>query len=335
MATLFGGPSVEELARTVLRLMEPARTAQAGTLEPAPAAAEHAAAPAPSEDAGHVVVLRPATARASLFLFHPVGGSVTEYAALARHLTSEVSLYGIESRLMRGAEHEYTGIDGMVSAYAGAIRAAAPPPYRLFGFSLGGYLAARVAEALEREAAAVDLVGVVEWDARPPVTPDAQAERLLQLAMATYRFLERELGAVRSLTDRRLGFELAQLVQQVMRDGPEQSDIFLRWAVDRGLIVGDTLQRWAQQYLGAFGQHCALLASELPRPRLRAPLAIWRATDGFGSELESWQHAGVALEHVVEGDHFAFLRPPGVQALAKQLDAILQSAPDATSAPRP
>jgi NADPH:quinone reductase-like Zn-dependent oxidoreductase/thioesterase domain-containing protein/acyl carrier protein len=334
MATLFGGPSVEELARTVLRLMEPVRAAQVGASDSAPAAGPDAAS-TPSEDAGHVVILKSASGRAPLFLFHPVGGGVTEYAVLARHLDTAVSLYGIESRLIRGAEHEYAGIDAMVSAYAGAVREAAPPPYRLFGFSLGGYLAARVAEALERDGAAVELVGVVEWDARPPVTPAAQADRLLQLTMATYRFLERELGAVRSLPDRRLRLELVPLVRQVMRDGPQRSDIFLRWAVDSGLIVGDTLQRWAQQYLAAFGQHCALLASALPVPRLRAPLALWRATEGFGSRLESWQHAGVAVEHVVEGDHFAFLRPPGVQVLAKQLDAILQSAPGATGAPRP
>jgi len=289
----------------------------------------------PADDAGHVVVLRPAEGRSPLFLFHPVGGGVTAYATLARHVATSVPLYGIESRLMRGAEQEYATVDEMVSAYAAAVREAAPPPYRLFGFSLGGYLAARVAEALEREAAPVELVGVVEWDARPPVTSDAQADRLLELTMATYRFLERELGAVRSLTDRRLGLELAPLVQQVMRDGPQRSDIFLRWALDRGLIVGDTLHWWAQQYLAAFGQHCALLASGLPLPRLRAPLALWRARDGFGSGLEAWQHAGVALEHVVEGDHFAFLRPPGVRVLAKQLDAILESAPSAAATPDP
>src|SRR6185436_17051136 len=37
MATLFGGPSVEELARTVLRLMEPVRAAQVGASDSAPA----------------------------------------------------------------------------------------------------------------------------------------------------------------------------------------------------------------------------------------------------------------------------------------------------------
>jgi thioesterase domain-containing protein/acyl carrier protein len=335
MGTLFGGPSIEELARTVLRLMEPAAAAEPDRAESATAAAELDEAPAAVPDAGHVVLLRPGGDRPPLFMFHPVGGGVTVYAALARHLATDVPLYGIESRLMRGAAtQEYADVDTMVGAYAEAVRAAAPPPYRLLGFSLGGYLAARVAEALERDGAAVELVGVVEWDVRPPLTSDAQAERLLGLTMATYRFLERELGAVRSLTDQRLRLELAPLVQQVMRDGPRRSDLFLRWSADRGLIVGDVWQRWAHQYFAAIGQHCALLASGLPRPRFRAPLALWRATGGFGSGLEAWQHAGAALEHVIDGDHFALLRAPGVRVLAKQLDTILESAPGRAEAPR-
>jgi len=155
-------------------------------------------------------------------MFHPVGGGVAVYAALARQLPADIPLYGIESRLMRGADRELADVDTMVSAYATAVRDVAPPPYRLFGFSFGGYLAARVAEALERDAAErdtapVELVGVVEWDVRPRLTSHARADTLLRLSMATYRFLEREVGAVRSLTDSRLRLELGPLVEQVVR----------------------------------------------------------------------------------------------------------------------
>jgi thioesterase domain-containing protein len=261
-------------------------------------------------------------------MFHPVGGSVAVYGLLARQLPADLPLYGIESRLMRGADRELADVDTMVSAYVAAVREVAPPPYRLFGFSLGGYLAARVAEALEADGAAVELVGVVEWDVTPRLTTHAQADTLLRLSMGTYRFLEREIGAVRSLTDRRLRLELGPLVEQVVRDGPGRRDLFLRWSIDSGLIVGDAMHAWAQQFLAGFGEHVAMLAPALPLPRFRAPLVVWRTSEGFGSPLDSWQHAGaVAIEHVVAGDHFAVLRPPGVFVLAKQLDEILRQAP--------
>jgi acyl transferase domain-containing protein/NADPH:quinone reductase-like Zn-dependent oxidoreductase/thioesterase domain-containing protein/SAM-dependent methyltransferase/acyl carrier protein len=333
MGALFSGPSVEELARTVLRLLEPARDSpdDATTAVPTPVTA--AGVQLETGDRGHVVAIRTTGSSPPLIMFHPVGGGITIYAPLARQLADDVPLYGIESRLMRGAEREFADVDSMVSAYVAAVREVAPPPYRLFGFSLGGYLATRVAEALEQASAAVALVGVVEWDARPRLTQETQAAALLRLSMVTYRFLEQEIGAVRSLTDSRLRLELGALVEQVVRDGPDRSDLFLRWSVDSGLIVGDAMQRWARQYLAAFGQHCALLASDLRVPRFRAPLALWRASAGFGSPLESWQHQGAAIEHVADGDHFAFLRSPGVSVLAKQLGGILQSAPPTIGAP--
>jgi len=328
MGTLFSGPSVEQLAQTVLRLLvaTPESADAATDTAPGPAAANDT--PNVVHDTGHVVPIRTVGDRSPLIMFHPVGGSVAVYGRLARHLSHDLALYGIESRLMRGAQRELADIDAMVSAYVGAVREIAPPPYRLFGFSLGGYLAARVAEALEADAAPVDLVGVVEWDARGQHPPRAQADALLRLATATYRFLERELGAVRSLTDNRLRLELGPLVDEVVRAGPERSEVFLQWSLDNGLIVGDTMRTWAEQYLACFGQHLAMLGRELPRPRFRAPLAVWRAHEGFGSPLASWQHAGdVAIEHVAEGDHFALLRPPGVFVLAKQLDELLRRKP--------
>ena len=331
MGTLFSGPSIEELAQTVLRLVLPTREPGDGEADTAPAPVDDA--PIAVRDPGHVVPIRARGDQTPLIMFHPVGGGVAVYAALARQLPADIPLYGIESRLMRGADRELADVDTMVSAYATAVRDVGPPPYRLFGFSFGGYLAARVAEALERDAAErdaapVELVGVVEWDVRPRLTSHAQADTLLRLSMATYRFLEREVGAVRSLTDSRLRLELGPLVEQVVRDGPERSDLFLRWSMDSGLIVGDAMHNWAQQYLACFGQHIAMLAPGLPLPRFRAPLVLWRASDGFGSPLDSWQHAGgLAIEHVADGGHFAFLRPPGVFALAQQLDEILRQAP--------
>jgi acyl transferase domain-containing protein/NADPH:quinone reductase-like Zn-dependent oxidoreductase/thioesterase domain-containing protein/acyl carrier protein len=324
MATLFSGPSIAQLAQTVLKLLVTTPGSAAGATDPAPAPVAADDASTALRDPGHVVAIRTAGDRSPLIIFHPVGGSVAVYAGLARQLPADLPLYGIESRLMRGAERELGDVDAMVSAYVVAVRDVAPPPYRLFGFSLGGYLAARVAEALERDAVAVDLVGVVEWDVRPQLTPRAQADALLRLSMASYRYLEREIGAVRSLTDSRLRQELGSLMDEIVREGPQGSDLVLRWSVDRGLIVGATMHSWAQQYLACFGQHLAMLAPGLPLPRFHAPLAIWRASDGFGSPLDSWQHAGAAaIEHVADGDHFAFLRPPGVFVLAKQLDEIL------------
>jgi thioesterase domain-containing protein len=278
-----------------------------------------------ARDSGHVVPIRAAGDQPPLIAFHPVGGGVGIYAALARALSSDVPVYAIESRLMRGADREFADVDAMVRAYVAAVREVAPAPYRLFGFSFGGYLSARVAEVLERDGEVVDLVGVVEWDARPRTSVHAQRDALLRLSVATYRFLADDMAAVRPLSESRLHGDMERLVDRVIDEGPGRSDVFVDWAVHNDLMVSDRLEGWARQYLATFGQHCAMLAHDLPQPRFRAPLVVWRATGGFGSPVDSWRHDGaVAIERVIDGDHFAFLRRPGVVDLAAELDELLR-----------
>jgi len=280
---------------------------------------------ATSSESSHVVPLRIGGHRPAVVAFHPVGGRLGVYATLARHLPDDLPLYGVESRRRRETEREFADVDAMVSAYTAALREATRPPYRLFGFSLGGYLAARVAETLERDGETVEFVGVIDWDARPRTTLAAQRDALLRLCVATYRFLANDIGAVRPLADARLRDELVALVDLVTGERPARSDLFFEWVSDHGLIVSDPLWAWARRYLAGFARHCAMLARDLPHPRFAAPLVVWRATDGFGSSLESWRHAGAtAVEHVIEGDHFACLRPPAVVTLAGQMDEFLR-----------
>jgi acyl transferase domain-containing protein/NADPH:quinone reductase-like Zn-dependent oxidoreductase/thioesterase domain-containing protein/acyl carrier protein len=314
MGNLLSGPSIKELAQIVLRLLIP--TLDAG--EPTTGSVE-------ATESGHVVPIRAAGNQPPLIGFHPVGGGVGIYGPFARALPGDVPLYGIESRLVRGAEREFADVDAMVRAYVAAVREVTPSPYRLFGFSFGGYLAARVAEALERDGEQVDFVGVVEWDARPMETLQTRRDALLRLSVATYHFLSHDMAAVRPLPESRLHVEMGPLVDRILGERPARGDLYFQWAVDNGLFVSDSLQGWGRQYVAGFGQHLAMIAHDLPQPRFQAPLVVWRASDGFGSALDSWGHEGaIAIEHVIAGDHFAFLRPPGVVGLARQMDEFLR-----------
>lgn len=314
MGSLLSGPNIKDLAQIVLRLLIPRLDA----VDPATSAVK-------AGDSGHVVPIRATGDHPPLIAFHPVGGGVGIYASFARALPADVPLYGIESRLVRGAEREFADVDAMVTAYVAAVRDVTPPPYRLFGFSFGGYLAARVAEVLERDGEQVDFVGVIEWDARPSTTLQARRDAVLRLSVATYHFLSHDMAAVRPLPESRLHADMSGLVDRVMGEHPDRGHLYFQWAVDNGLFVSDSLQDWGRQHLAGFGQHLVMIARDLPPPRFQAPLLVWRATDGFGSGVDSWQHGGtVAIEHVIEGDHFAFLRPPGVVGLAGQMDEFLR-----------
>jgi thioesterase domain-containing protein/acyl carrier protein len=313
MAGLLSGPTVAELAQTVLRLLGP--TLGAPPSQPSTSAA------APQ---GHIVLLRAGGGEPPVFAFHGAGGGVGIYAGLAPHLPETVALYGVESRLKQGAEREYRGIDEIVDRYAAAIRDANDGPYRLLGFSLGGYVAARVAEALEHAGAPVQFVGVMDWDPRQKATAQAQQEGLTRLAVAAYLFAEQEIGLVRPMDESQLGEEIARLVTAILADDTAGSDVFFRWVTERRLVTAPALEPVTRQHLNRFEQHCRLLTRALPLPRFRAPLCIWRARDGFGSGLESWEHLGeLSREHVVDGDHNALIRPAALQLVGRQMTEFL------------
>jgi NADPH:quinone reductase-like Zn-dependent oxidoreductase/thioesterase domain-containing protein/acyl carrier protein len=318
MGSLLAGPNLAELSRIVLRLMAPALDE-----EPTPNFHADTTGRLPREPrVDPLVLLRAGNGEPPLFVFHPVGGGVAIYGALASRLTNSVPVFGVESSLMQGADRERSDLEEMIDAYASAVGAAHAGPYRLFGFSLGGYLAARVADRLERRGRDVEFVGSVEWNARRAATPAAQRESLIELSVASYLFVARETGLVRILPDAELRREMAGVVDRVMQTDSGGGDIFFRWVVDRKLTTTANAD-FALEYLSRFEQHCRLLTRELPRPRFRAPLLVWRAQDGFGSRADGWDHAGMTIDHVLQGDHLAWTREPALTSLACQLDTVL------------
>ena len=320
MGTLVSGPTIVELARAVRQLLAPvlaagANGADSQTEEPAPAQ---------DEAAGHIVTIKGGTGL-PVFCFHPLGGGVGIYAGLAPHVPENLPLYGVESRLLRGSVAEYAALDDMVDAYVSAVRATHHGPYRLMGFSLGGYLAARAAEQLEDLGELVECVGVIDWDARQSVTPEAQRESLVRMATASYLFVQEELGILRPVPEHQLRDDIRWLVDRVASESSGGGDMFYQWVVQNRLTTGEASENAARQAMSRFEQHCRLLARELPRPRFRAPLIVWRARDGFGSDLQSWERdAGVGREHLFDGDHNTLMRPAALERVAEQMVEFLQ-----------
>ena len=316
MGTLLGGPTIVELARSVRQLLAPAlATVEAGAV----------AATAPVPESNHLVPIKPGDG-SPIYCFHPVGGGVGIYTALAPHLPQDLELVGVESRLVQGSATEYGSREEMVDAYAAAIRAAGPGPYRLLGFSFGGYIAACVAEQLENSGETVELVGVLDWDAQQKLTDAVQRESLVRLCMASYAFMQEEMGVLRPLPEHELRADISRLVTQVAGESTGGGDAFYQWVISKELAASKAHEAVAREYLGRFEQHCRLLTQGLPRPSFRAPMLIWRARDGFGSGLESWDHLDRGREYVFDGDHNSLMRPGTLRLVAEQLLEFLSGA---------
>ncbi len=148
--------------------------------------------------------LRVAGKHPPFFLMHPAGGTVFRYEQLLHHMDPEQPVFGLQARGVDDDGDPCMRVDEMAQLYLDAIFAVQRRgPYRLAGWSFGGYVAFEMACRLERQGEKVDVLALIDTHA------------------PGYR-REREDGEVRNLV--RLGQRLGlDLIAQELRDlGPEQ-----------------------------------------------------------------------------------------------------------------
>ncbi len=87
-----------------------------------------------------------------LFLMHPVGGNVFCYLPLAKHLTFDCPIYGLQDPSSDHGKMIYTSLEEMATYYLQAIQQIQPKgPYLLGGLSFGATLSVEIAKQLYQQ----------------------------------------------------------------------------------------------------------------------------------------------------------------------------------------
>ncbi|CAO3437382.1 amino acid adenylation domain-containing protein [Azospirillum endophyticum] len=259
----------------------------------------------------------------SLFLFHPAGGHVRSYVPLIQSLGVDATVYGLQSPQLTDPTFQPNSIGQLADLYTDLIHRRQPEgPYRLFGWSFGGWLATAVAARLEAAGAAVDWVGVV--DARtdlvrgrfdlpdlPLATPfiaclDGTMQRqLLDAHRPACRELERELALLPEAARGELALDWFRATLQAAMDRPRDlQSLQMRLFMD-----------------------CHRLMRDFVLPKLTAPLHVWWADQTLsdttfrkGADPDEWRSVGQAIVRVIDGDHQSILRS---RELAQALRGLL------------
>jgi amino acid adenylation domain-containing protein len=111
-----------------------------------------------------VVPLRPGEpGRTPLWLIHPAGGTVFCYRLLVQALPPAWPVHALQSAEMAGLDDVAADFDSLCQGYVGEMLCTQPQgPFRLAGWSMGGAIALRCAELLERAGQAVDWVALFD-----------------------------------------------------------------------------------------------------------------------------------------------------------------------------
>ncbi len=150
---------------------------------------------APAREVSPLITLQPSGDRPPLFFLHPVGGGVSSYAFVSRHLAPDQPCFGLQAPGLLDDREPFDRIEPMAALYVKAIRERWPEgPYLLAGWSLGGWLAFEVAQQLAAGGGDVALLALLDTSRIRPEEVEEEMDDATLLADLFNFDLERTGG---------------------------------------------------------------------------------------------------------------------------------------------
>ena len=292
LATLFQGPTIEQLAH-VLR-----ETGSSGRWS-------------------SLVPIQPHGAKPPLFCIHAAGANVLIYRPLSRHLGIDQPIYALQAQGLDGQTKPYLRVEDMAAHYIREIRTLQPEgPYFLLGASSGGLVIFEMAHQLIAQGQKTALLAMLNTNCPVYSLPHrvrCHIGHLIKLGPGTYL-----RAAYRSIS-RKLGTAPAT------KDSDTPLDPEVQEAIDTRVDMNDPLVRTIMAILHADknyvpygkiypGKICMFWARDAERDFEDNRLG-WRRLAADGLEV-----------HVVPGTHTSIREEPNVAILAEKLRSCLAPA---------
>lgn len=247
-----------------------------------------------------------------LFLFHPVGGSVSSYSRLAADWPGPVTAFQ-SAALATGTAPGGQGLAEMASSYREELLSrSAEGPYLLGGWSLGGVLAFEVARQLAEQGRAARIF-LIDADVTTLRGPGTGAERHLAFLadVAGGRLPEAVAHAIRGAAESTL--------TQVARDA----------AVDAGVLPPEVDLRQYELLAGTHTANLAALAAYRPEPCPGlSGLAFVAGRTARADPLPRWRSLIPDLEtEVWPEDHYSLVEPDQLERISARVQKWIGDGP--------
>jgi thioesterase domain-containing protein/acyl carrier protein len=253
-----------------------------------------------------------------LICFHPVGGNVLCYQALAEELGSDQPVYMVEAQGLAEGQPPLATVEEMVANYLPAVRELLPSgPVRLAGWSFGGLLAFEAAYRLYR--AGVEVREIMLFDAL------ANADGLKAL-------LRKDESEYLALLFEEMGLVDAETLRALTPE--ERLDLLVERGKGTDLLPLNSDREGMRRLLAVF-QNNALAAIRYTPPFLEKtdillvrPKQLKRLTSGIvGDDYNGWRGKVGGTVHLrwMEGSHGEMLMKPRICQLAAHVKAYLSA----------
>lgn len=241
-----------------------------------------------------------------LFLFHPVGGSVSSYTALARAWSGPV--HAFQSRALAEGTTAALDLDlrTMAAAYREELQRVRPKgPYLLGGWSMGGVLAHEVAGQLveQGQQAAVFMIDSSPVEGRSSVTD-----------------LERHLEFLGDLAGGRLPGAARDAMKDAMPD--RLVELGARLAADQGWLPSETALHQYELLLRTHSHNLAILGDHQVATSAVPTLLLVAGRESRPDPVPAWRDTCSSLDvEVWPDDHYSIVAPDRLPAIAERVAA--------------
>lgn len=261
------------------------------------------------------VRLQPGGPGRPLFLVHPAGGDVFEYAALAQQLGNDRPVYGIQA-IPNGDGHP-PRMEELAAQYLESVREVQPEgPWLLAGWSSGAVMAYEMARQIE---SAGGLTFLTLFD--PPSPTEAHGERVDETLLLA-RFAD--LGGF-SAQHRESNRALLEGL-----DIDTGLDRLMELARTEGVLPPGMDKPWIRERFDLFRHTLTALHTYRPRP-YGGRVTLFRASASMGAGetdlTAGWGLLARTEAHLVpDADHHTLLRKPALDLLLEPLRSNLARA---------
>lgn len=250
----------------------------------------------------------------SLYLVHPVGGTVMSFAPLAATLEGKRTIQAFEAPALHGQESLET-IEAMAEAYLDLLQDTGKP-IELGGWSMGGLVAYEMACRLQaRGQTPKQLILFDTWAINPGTGEiDTQIDPAL---LAAYHFLT----DLERISGRSLDLDYHALSQMDEKEGLATA---FRRVTQLGLVPAESGEETLQRLFRVFQTNTLAMDCYTP-PAYTGPITLFRPeTEHFPNKDRGWQQFATNLQEIqVPGDHYTMLQKP--KKLTQSLANILTS----------
>ena len=268
-----------------------------------------------------LVQLKPGKDAPALICFHQGGGQLDIYREFVAALPDDLPVWGIQA----DPQARFETLGEMAESYLPLLGEIQPEgPYRLFGFSLGGFIALETAALLEGQGDVVAFVGLA--DAKVSAGASGRNVFLANALIEIEAELKRRFGLPVTDPGETLQAEALQLAEALFELPQEaQFERLFSWVRAKLPETAPVGEDELKNYMTLLAHHVALAGAYEPKP-IETSIHTWNSTRrSLGLDETDWSRF-TADEHIgrhFDVTHFELMRPPVVGTIADEVAHIV------------